>query len=77
MEAGFAAASEGELEAIKLIANAGLRAEVYSMARGVKKDIDAVLKTGAQLQVAGVFPDIIQSPSRLLTKSHLFYVSAK
>ena len=47
LEAGFAAASEGEMEAIKLIANAGLRAEVYSMARGVKKDIDAVLKTGA------------------------------
>ena len=47
MEAGFAAASEGEMEAIKLIADAGLKAEVYSMARGVKKDIDAVLKTGA------------------------------
>ena len=47
MEAGFAAASEGEMEAIKLIADAGLRAEVYSMARGVKKDIDAVLQTGA------------------------------
>lgn len=47
MEAGFAAASDGELEAIKLIASAGLRAKIYSMARGVKKDIDAVLKTGA------------------------------
>ena len=47
MEAGFAAASDGEMEAIKLIADAGLKAEVYSMARGVKKDIDAVLKTGA------------------------------
>lgn len=47
MEAGFAAASEGEMEAIKLIADAGLKAEVYSMARGVKTDIDAVLKTGA------------------------------
>jgi D-citramalate synthase len=47
MEAGFAAASEGEMEAIKLIANAGLRADVYSMARGVIKDIDAVLKTDA------------------------------
>ena len=47
LEAGFAAASEGELEAIKLIADAGLRAEVYSMARGVIKDIDAVLMTGA------------------------------
>ena len=47
MEAGFAAVSEGEMEAIKLIADAGLRAKVYSMARGVKNDIDAVLKTGA------------------------------
>ena len=47
MEAGFAAASEGEMEAIKRIADAGLKAEVYSMARGVKKDIDAVLKTSA------------------------------
>ena len=48
MEAGFAAASEGEIEAIKLIADAGLRSEVYSMARGVTSDIDAVLKTGAE-----------------------------
>ncbi|MCW4034636.1 MAG: 2-isopropylmalate synthase [Candidatus Bathyarchaeota archaeon] len=48
MEAGFAAASEGELDAIKLIAEAGLRADVYSMARGVTNDIDAVLKTGAK-----------------------------
>ena len=47
IEAGFAAASEGELEAIKLIADAGLKVQVYSMARGVMKDIDAVLKTGA------------------------------
>jgi D-citramalate synthase len=47
IEAGFAAASEGELEAIKLIADAGLRVQVYSMARGVIGDIDAVLKTGA------------------------------
>lgn len=47
MEAGFAAASEGEMEAIKLIAEAGLKADVYSMARGVTRDIDAVIKTGA------------------------------
>ena len=48
IEAGFAAASEGELEAIKIIANAGLHAKVFSMARGVKAAIDAVLKTGAK-----------------------------
>jgi len=47
LEAGFAAASEGELEAISLISEAGLKADVYSMARGVKGDVDAVLKTGA------------------------------
>jgi D-citramalate synthase len=45
IEAGFAAASEGEMEAIKLIAKEGLRAEVCSFARGVKSDIDAALKS--------------------------------
>jgi len=47
IEAGFAAASEGEMESIKLIAQEGLKAEVCSFARGVKEDIDAVLKSGA------------------------------
>jgi len=47
IEAGFAAASEGEMEAIKLIAKEGLRAEVFSFARGVKSDIDAVVDSGA------------------------------
>jgi len=46
IEAGFAAASEGEMEAIKLITKEGLRAEVCSFARGVKGDIDAVLESG-------------------------------
>jgi len=48
IEAGFAAASDGEMNATKLIAKEGLRAEVYSMARGLKRDIDAVLKSDAQ-----------------------------
>ncbi|MCX8153058.1 MAG: 2-isopropylmalate synthase [Candidatus Bathyarchaeota archaeon] len=47
IEAGFAAVSEGELEAVKLIAEAGLRAEICSAARGTKGDIDAVAKSGA------------------------------
>ncbi|MBS7656726.1 2-isopropylmalate synthase [Candidatus Bathyarchaeota archaeon] len=47
IEAGFAAASEGELEAIKLIVKEGLKAEICSFARGVKKDIDAVKESGA------------------------------
>jgi D-citramalate synthase len=47
IEAGFAAVSEGETEAIRLIAKQGLRARIFSAARGTKGDIDAVLKSGA------------------------------
>jgi D-citramalate synthase len=47
IEAGFAAVSEGEMEAVKLIAAAGLKAEICSASRGVKGDIDAVAKAGA------------------------------
>jgi D-citramalate synthase len=47
IEAGFAAVSEGEMEAVKLIADAGLRAEICSAARGTRGDIDAVAKSGA------------------------------
>ena len=47
IEAGFAAVSEGEMEAVKLIADAGLRAEICSASRGVRGDIDAVAKSSA------------------------------
>lgn len=47
IEAGFAAVSEGEMEAVKLIAKAGLKAEICSCSRGVRSDIDAVAKSGA------------------------------
>jgi len=47
IEAGFAAVSEGELEAVKLIAEAGLRAEICSASRGIRGDIEAVVKAGA------------------------------
>ena len=47
VEAGFAGASEGELATIKAIAEAGLKAEVCSFARGVKRDVDAVAESGA------------------------------
>ncbi len=48
IEAGFAAVSEGEMEAVKIIAKEGLKAEICSAARGVKTDIDSVLKSGAE-----------------------------
>ncbi len=47
IEAGFAAVSEGEMEAVSLIAKQKLKAEVSSAARGTINDIDAVLKSGA------------------------------
>jgi len=48
IEAGFPAVSEGETEAVKLIAKEGLRAEVCSFVRGTKSDIDAALKCDTQ-----------------------------
>ena len=47
IEAGFASVSEGEMEAIKLIVKEGLKAEICSCSRGVKKDIDAIVESGA------------------------------
>ena len=47
IEAGFAAVSEGEMEAVRLIAKQGLKAQISSAARGTRFDIDAVLKSGA------------------------------
>lgn len=47
IEAGFAAVSEGEMKAIKLIAKEGLNAEICSCTRGVTGDIDAALKSDA------------------------------
>ena len=37
IEAGFAAVSEGEMESVSLIAKQGLRAKVFSAARGTQK----------------------------------------
>jgi len=46
IEAGFAAASKGEFEALKLISEQGLRADVYSFSRCVKSDIDSAADAG-------------------------------
>jgi len=48
IEAGFAAASQGEQEAIRLIAEQGLRAEICSFTRGLRADIDAALRSEAK-----------------------------
>jgi len=47
IEAGFAAVSEGEMEAVKLVAKEGLEAEICSCSRGTKGDVEAAAKSGA------------------------------
>lgn len=64
IEAGFAAASKGEFEAIRLIAKEKLNAEIFSFARGKIKDIDAVIESGAD----GVFLVIPSSELHIKNK---------
>ena len=55
IEAGFARVSEEDAEAIRLIAGAGLRAEVWGFARAVQADVE-------QLAGLGVSAAVIESP---------------
>ena len=43
IESGFPATSKGEQEAVKQIAEAGLKAEVSALARSIRKDIDLAI----------------------------------
>jgi len=43
IEAGFPAASTGEMTAVRLIAEAGLKAEICALARAGTKDVDAAM----------------------------------
>jgi isopropylmalate/citramalate/homocitrate synthase-like protein len=53
IEAGFAVNSPGEFDAVRAIADAGLKAEVCSLARCVTADIDAAIK--AEVDAVHVF----------------------
>lgn len=44
IEAGFPIVSQGEMQAIRLIAKQGLKAEICGLARTIESDIDAALK---------------------------------
>src|SRR5271157_1765356 len=46
IEAGFPISSPGELKGARLVAEAGLKSEIYGLARAKKEDIDAVLAAG-------------------------------
>ncbi len=49
IEAGFPITSKGEVEAVRMIANAGLKAEVCGLARCEKSDIDTALSCNVPL----------------------------
>ncbi|MEM0350695.1 MAG: 2-isopropylmalate synthase [Archaeoglobaceae archaeon] len=49
IEAGFPAASKGEFESVKEIASLGLNAEICALARIMKEDIDAAIKTDVDM----------------------------
>ena len=46
IEAGFAASSEADRQALKMIVSEGLKADIYGLARCTKGDIDATLECG-------------------------------
>jgi len=48
IEAGFPVISEGEMKAVKGISQAGLRADIYGLARTNRKDIDAIVDAGLE-----------------------------
>ncbi|RLI04281.1 2-isopropylmalate synthase [Candidatus Bathyarchaeota archaeon] len=67
IEAGFPVVSQGEMNAVKLIAKEKLKAEICGLARTEKEDIDMALKC----DVDGIHIFIATSPIHLKHKLHL------
>ena len=55
IEAGFPRVSEDDFEAVRMIAGAGLRAEIWGFSRAVQADVDALVELG-------VGASVIESP---------------
>ena len=51
IEAGFPRVSEDDFEAVRLISEAGLRAEVWGFSRAVKADVEALVELGVRASV--------------------------
>src|SRR5437868_13205374 len=51
IEAGFPRVSDDDFEACRLIAAAGLRAEVWGFSRAVQADVDALVELGSPASV--------------------------
>ncbi|MDE1850958.1 MAG: 2-isopropylmalate synthase, partial [Candidatus Micrarchaeota archaeon] len=48
IEAGFPIISDGEMKAVRGISRAGLKADIYGLARTSRRDIDAVVEAGLE-----------------------------
>ncbi len=51
IEAGFPRVSADDAEALRLIVNEGLKAEIWGFARAVKADVDEVVRLGARFSI--------------------------
>jgi isopropylmalate/homocitrate/citramalate synthase len=51
IEAGFPRVSKEDFEAVRMIADAGLRAEVWGFSRAVQADVEALVELGVQASV--------------------------
>ena len=51
IEAGFPRVSQDDYEAVRLIAGAGLRAEVWGFSRAVRADVEALVELGVEASV--------------------------
>ncbi len=51
IEAGFPRVSEDDWEAVRLIAGAGLAAEIWGFSRAVRADVEALVELGVQASV--------------------------
>src|SRR5512145_256140 len=51
IEAGFPRVSAEDFEAVRMIAGAGLRAEVWGFSRAVQADVDALVELGVRASV--------------------------
>lgn len=47
IEAGMPASSKGDFDGVRLIAAQGLSAQIVGLARVIREDVDAVIKSGA------------------------------
>ena len=65
IEAGFPRVSVEDAEAFRLIANAGLQAEIWGFGRALRADIDELLRLGSRATMVAREPRLLQERAGL------------